>query len=114
MRRVRRALGAAALALVFAGATPGVAQERVATGRSGQPIIVGVVIDCTDHYLPSSASAAASHGTVAAEQRKIPACGKSDELAWIFTYTSEPGYRGDDGVTMYLGGGSFFRRVTVQ
>lgn len=67
-----------------------------------------------NHYLPSSASAYASHGNVTAEQRKIPACGNAEEMAWIFTYVSEPGFKGRDGITMFLGGGSFFRAVDVQ
>jgi hypothetical protein len=113
MRRLQFAALAAAVglapALAFANAVP-----VTKTAKSGQPIGLIYIFNCQTHLLPGSAYGSAVHGKVTVSKATRDACFTKGEPVLSFTYTSDPGYKGDDTASLYIGGEIQNYRVVVQ
>jgi hypothetical protein len=101
MRKLQCAALVAAVALVPALAFAS-AITTTKTGKSGQPIPLIFLGNCQTHQLPGSAYGSALHGKVTVEKSTRDLCFKKDEPVLNFTYTSNPGYKGDDTATLYI------------
>jgi hypothetical protein len=117
-----RTIGAviAMLAEMAVGAAfqaPAAAQTSLTStinARSGQPAGLVMLFNCTSHILPGYADGSAAHGKVKAEKTTANVCGNPKEPVWEFTYTSNPGYKGDDEATLYVNGDVSSMKVVVQ
>src|SRR4051794_11410858 len=101
MRKLQLAALAVAAALVPALALAN-AITTTKTGKSGQPIGLIYIFNCDTHQLPASAYGSALHGKVTTEKTTREACFNKGEAVLLFTYTSNPGYKGDDTATLYI------------
>ena len=82
--------------------------------KSGQPAGLVQFFNCINHLLPGSADGSALHGTVKAEKTTGNACGNPKEPVWRFSYTSNPGFKGEDKATIYFNGDVQTLAVVVQ
>ena len=105
-------IGMALAATVIAGTVPLLAQTLPFTVQSGKPTPVFNYFNCTTHFVPSG-SASASHGTVTTERSTREHCGNPAEPVLVFVYTSDPGYKGPEGINFFLPGGQN-QSITIQ
>ena len=102
MNRLHRATLAVAIvllpALVSAGGAP-----PVRTGKSGQTIPLIFIGNCQTHRLPGSAYGSAMHGKVVVTRSTLNTCSNKNEPVLLFDYVSDPGYKGKDQATLYIG-----------
>jgi len=89
------------------------AQTSQAVAQSGKPTTVVVFVDCDSHFVPRG-SGSASHGTVSfSRSTRDGACGNKAEPVVVVTYTSEPGYKGPEGINLFLPGGQT-NSITIE
>ena len=105
--------GLALTAAMLGGTAPLLAQTMQSVAQSGKPTVVSVFFNCTTHFIPS-VSGSASHGTVTTDRstRDGP-CGNKAEPVLGVTYTSEPGYKGQEGINLFFPGGQN-SSITIQ
>jgi len=88
--------------------------QSLLTVKSGQTVRAAVFGNCVNHRLPGSALADAMHGTVKVTKTTTDFCGNQKEPVWVFEYTSNPGYKGDDEIVIYYDSVIQTRKVKVQ
>ncbi|MFO1183510.1 MAG: hypothetical protein U1E56_01830 [Bauldia sp.] len=93
-------VAAAIVAVATAGA---VAQIPMPHVKSGQPLVIRVAFNCQTH-IPPRLDGSASHGTLTTRLGKGNHCGNANEPHNELIYTSEPGFKGADGVNFFLDG----------
>src|SRR4051794_18430767 len=81
---------------------------------SGVPIRLTIIGYCDTHILPGGIDAGALHGKVTITRTTANFCGNPKEPVYDFVYTSNPGFKGDDQVTFYLGSLITSVKVVVQ
>ena len=99
-------------AAMIAGAVPLFAQTLPTVVPSGKPTPIFNFFNCTTHFVPSG-SGSASHGIVTTERATREHCGNAAEPVLVFVYTSEPGYKGPEGINIFLPGGQN-QSITIQ
>ena len=105
--------GLALAVAMLAGTCQPFAQTMQAVAQSGKPTTVVVFIDCDSHFVPLG-SGSATHGTVSfSRSTRDGACGNKAEPVVVVTYTSEPGYKGPEGINLFLPGGQS-NSITIE
>jgi hypothetical protein len=101
-----RAKVLAAVGMLIALPCVGHAQSVALNGtqvQAGKPSPLVYAYDCTRN-IPISISGAAENGKVTVTTTKRNQCGHPDLEIYVLTYTSNPGFKGEDTLHIYYSG----------
>jgi hypothetical protein len=82
--------------------------------RSRVPVMVAAFVSCQDHS-PYEGTAFVQHGKVTMKRLAIDQCGNRKEPATVYSYVSDPDFKGIDEVNFSSASGSaYIVYVTVR
>ena len=86
-----------------------------AHAKSGQATLIKLSFDCRYHSPSGGRGAFVEHGTVTAKSVVLNQCGNANEPGYEIWYTSTPGFKGIDHVTIpFSRSGKILIEVTLE